>query len=511
MQEYAWNVPEEIPGIGGKQMDISWAPVVGSNLVAAAAAYDAYKNGNNDLVNNLAAGATAGGQALFDQSMFQGLQRLFGTGESYNSDEGIVANMGNVVKSGLSQAIPSLVRQAAQVKDPYQRDLAYSNKGTTFGPFEAYDINSLANNIPGLREDYLAPKVNSQGELMMENQGRSIPMKILEDMILPGKLTEVTSNRLNDEAKRLSEITTNASAYMPKPDRQYVDTEEHTLTNEEWTEYRQRYGKEMTQAGETLLDSDFYKAADDGQKETYLKDVYSAVRSAINSEYTGNDVDGAAKAYKDAGGGEKGTQAVVNYIAAKDIISDAGLSSSSNAAKEVKAAAAEGNLEEAQKIADNAAKTKEILDKYGVSNTSNAGKDVKAAVEAGDYKKAEKLAAEAQKAKEEKAAKEETKAESSDELSSYGLTKPGPSATYQKAKGEIPGLTTQQFASTYKLIDSDGNQGIKQQELLDYLNKYVTSETKAQEIWSAYGGWKNKKGEYKKLIKNKDGSWGSSY
>ena len=488
MQEYAWNVPEEIPGIGGKQMDISWAPVVGSNLVAAAAAYDAYKNGKDDLVNNLAAGATAGGQALFNQSMFQGLQRLFGTGESYNSDEGIVANMGNVVKSGLGQFIPSLVRQAAQVKDPYQRDLAYSNKGTTFGPFEAYDINSLANNIPGLREDYLAPKVNSQGELMKENQGRSIPMKILEDMILPGKLTEVTSNRLNEEAKRLSEITTNASAYMPKADRQYVDTEEHTLTNDEWTEYRQRYGKEMTSAGEKLLDSEFYKASEDAEKEKLLKDVYSDVRSAINSEYTGKEVTGASKAYVEAGGGEKGVDAVISYYAGKDIIEEAGLSSSSNAAKEIKEAANSGDMEKAQKIADNAAKTKEILDKYDISTSSNAGKDIKAAIEAGKPREAEMIAKKAKEVKVEEAKQKETQ----ETLSDYGLKKTSSAKTYEKAKSEIPGLTTQQFATTYKAIDSDHNEGIKQDEIIDYLNSNNVSEADAQKIWSAYGNktWK---------------------
>ena len=509
MQEYAWNVPEEIPGIGGKQMDISWAPVVGSNLVAAAAAYDAYKNGNDDLVNNLAAGATAGGQALFDQSMFQGLQRLFGTGESYNSDEGIVANMGNVVKSGLGQFIPSLVRQAAQVKDPYQRDLAYSNKGTTFGPLDAYDINSLANNVPGLREDYLAPKVNSQGELMKENQGRSIPMKILEDMILPGKLTEVTSNRLNDEAKRLSEITTNASAYMPKADRQYVDTEDNTLTNDEWTEYRQRYGKEMTAAGEKLLDTEFYKAADDATKEKYLSGIYSDVRSAINSDYTGKDVDGASKAYKEAGGGEKGVEAVVNFYAAKDILDKADISSSSNAGKAIKEAALSGDMEKAQKLADDTVKSNEILDKYEIGATSNAGKEVKAAVEAGNIRQAEQLAKKAAaekaakaKAAEAKAAEKEATQATTDDLSSYGLTKQSATSTYEKAKDTIPGLTTQQFATTYKQIDSNGNQGITQDEVIDYLNKYVTSDAKGQEIWNAYGS-----SNWKKIPVLKNGKW----
>ena len=210
MQEYALNLP------GNKQMDIGWIPVLGSNLVAADAAYEAYKNGDGDILSNAARGLEAGGQALFDQSMFQGLQRLFGRGEAYDTDTGIVGNMANVVKSGFGQAIPSLARQIAQVSDPYKRDLAYSNEGTSAGFMDNYDLNSLANNIPILREMVLAPQVNTSGELEKENQGRNVVSKVLEDMILPGKISQVEYSALNNEAKRLKDATTSADAYMPK-------------------------------------------------------------------------------------------------------------------------------------------------------------------------------------------------------------------------------------------------------------------------------------------------------
>ena len=288
MQEYALNM-------GDKQMDISWVPVVGSNSVAAAAAYDAAKNSEGNLFENLETGLKAGGEALFDQSMFQGLQRLFGTGEAYNTDEGIVGNMANVVKSGSGQIIPSLVRQIGQVIDPYQRDLAYSNEGKSFGFFGNYDLNTLANNIPFLRENVLAPKVSTSGELQKENQGRNVASKILEDMILPGKLTKVNYTELNKEAARLKEATTSADAYMPKAVRKNVDTDEHTLTNKEWTEYQQRYYKELTDVGNKILNSDFYTNADATTQVATLKGAYDAVKYAINHEYNGKDVDGASK------------------------------------------------------------------------------------------------------------------------------------------------------------------------------------------------------------------------
>lgn len=352
MQEYAWNVPEAIPALGGKQMDISWLPVVGSNMVASAAAVDAFNKGEGNVGENLTKGVQAGGEALFDQSMFQGLQRLFGTGETYNSDEGIVGNMKNVVTSGVGQAIPSLLRQVAQVGDEYQRDTSYSNKGTSFGPFNTYAINSLANNIPGLRENYLAPKVDTSGNLLKENQGRNLGMKVLEDMILPGKITDVNMSPLAQEASRLSGATENA--FIPKAKRTAIDSEEHTLTNDEWVEYQQNYYKQMTNAGNQIVDGDIYKNADEDAQAKMLHDAYGAIKSAIDSEYTGKEVTGAAKAYKEAGGGDKGVQAVVNYFNAKQLTDEAGLSSSSKAAKEIQEAVASGNTAEANQKASEA-------------------------------------------------------------------------------------------------------------------------------------------------------------
>ena len=349
MQEYAWNVPEAIPFLGGKQMDIGWLPVVGSNLVAAAAAIDAYKNGEGSFGENLTSGLEAGGKALFDQSMFQGLQRLFGTGEAYNSDEGIVGNMKNVVTSGVGQAIPSLLRQIAQVTDENQRDLAYSNEGTSFGPFDNYAINNLANNLPYVRENYLAPKVDTSGNLLQENQGRNVGMKILEDMILPGKLTNVNMSPLAQEASRLSGSTYNA--FIPKADRSAIDTEEHTLSNEEWVLYQQNYYQEMTKAGTQLLDSAIYKNANEETQAKLLNETYGAIKSAINSEYTGKDVSGAAKAYKEAGGGDKGVKAVVDYETAHDIMKNANVSSSSKAAEAIQEAVSKGNMAEAERLA----------------------------------------------------------------------------------------------------------------------------------------------------------------
>jgi hypothetical protein len=308
MQEFAFRYHDKDGN--EKNMDISWIPVVGSNAVAAAAAYDAYKNGEGNALDNLAAGAKAGAQSMFDQSFFQGMQRLFGTGETYNSDKGIGENIANVVKQGTGQAIPSLARQIAQVSDPYQRDVSNSNGGN-------YDLNSIIKNIPGARQALLAPKVGTNGELMLESQGRSLGHRILEDMISPGKVTEIQPDALSDEAKRLSDITGNTDAYKPKASVKKLELEE-PLTNEQIVEYEQKFGDTIDKAGKATINNSYYNSLDTESQENLLKNVYGSVKDAINHEYNGKEDNGGAKAFRSAynlaGGGDAGTQAGIKAV-----------------------------------------------------------------------------------------------------------------------------------------------------------------------------------------------------
>ena len=313
MQEYAFNVPEWSPVYGGQQIDIGWIPVVGSNAVAAASAYEAFKNGEGDFLGDVGKGAKAGANALFDQSMFQGLQRLFGTGESYDTDSSIGQNLLNVVHSGAGQAIPSLARQVAQVMDPYQRDIYNSNPDWHFGTMKNSDINNLINNIPVLRQMLLAPKVDANGDLVRENQGRGLLSKINEDMILPGKITEVNISPLDQEAMRLETLTGEDGAYRPKAGRIDKNPDEvsydergfelappERMSNDEYVAYEQKLQKEVTDMGNAIVNSDFYKSLNPTEQEDVLDKVYKGVKNAVISEYNGKDLTGYGETYANA-------------------------------------------------------------------------------------------------------------------------------------------------------------------------------------------------------------------
>jgi len=76
--------------------------------------------------------------------------------------------------------------------------------------------------------------------------------------------------------------------------------------------------------------------------------------------------------------------------------------------------------------------------------------------------------------------------------SSYGITNNYANEAYAKAKGEIPSLTPQVYANTFKSIDTSGNSKVTQDEVIAYLNNIGASDSQGHQIWAAYGSnnWK---------------------
>ena len=465
-QEYSLNLGN------GRQMDIGWIPVLGSNAVAAAATVDAYEKemakGNKSPVKALAKGLQEGGESLLEQAVFQGMQKLFG-GNSYDTEQGLVGNMVETVKSGMGQGIPALVRQVAQTTDPYQRDLANSNPNLSFGPWDNYDINSYLNNLPILRELTLAPKVGNNGELVKENQGRNFASRVLENMILPGKVTKVETNRLDEEAARLKKATTSAEAFMPRTSRDKVDTAEHTLTNDEWVDYQQKYYGEMTDIGTQIMDSDLYQKSNDAVKVKMLKEAYDAIKDGVNSEYNGKDVDGAAKRYRDAGGGEEGIKAALQYIM------------SGNNEYGLERKAYDKAVEEGEDLTKYKG-YKEALEESGLTDN----KERRNEYEQGGADALNQEASDKQMFKEQ-----------------FNLDAPSVAPTWQKAKSVFPQLQPNEFDKQFReiagLLDGD-DLAIKQDEITKYINNHAAEYKdkngewdmdKVNKTWRAYGsdGW----------------------
>ena len=273
MQEYALSFDD-----GKKNFDVGWVPVLGSSVEAGAAYGDARENGAGFLgATGAAMSQTA--QSIFDQSMLESLSNLLG-GNSYKDENFLTNAAKSAFGSYLGMLPSSLGRQIAQSTDKYERNLG------TYGTNEYY-INSVLNSIPGARQ-LLDVKYDNEGNPVLQNQGRSTGSKILENMLLPGKLTDVNYSELSSEAMRLYDSTGEKKQFVPTASKTDITTDEFTPTTNEINTYKKVLGENNSIGSATLMDSDFYNSLDDNDKVEYLAKIYSDMTQISKKEIIPN-------------------------------------------------------------------------------------------------------------------------------------------------------------------------------------------------------------------------------
>lgn len=469
--EYGFNIPKVVPYYGGKTLDTSDLPVYGPFMQAGSVLAE---NGMSPEASLQAAEAVAGGSAM------QGIRRAFGADSgSYSSQNGVVENLLNTVKSSGSQFVPSLVRQTAQTTDPYKRDLG------EYGTDEYYK-NLVKNSIPVLRQT-MPIKTSVEGEAVLQNQGRSLPEKILENYVLPMNVSEYNPSPLNQEASKLLDETGSAIGFAPKALRRNLrdwDAKANMdYSEEQFRNYKQDLGQLNSVMGHAFINSDFYQSMPDEDKADYLSKAYAAMKNVARLNATGIDTDDKiANAYLEAGGGDKGIDAAIDYMQQKYVFNKYDVSSS-NGSKAVYEDLGEQGIEQFAELKEaldgstSAEDIKDVLDRSGLSASDKA-------------KYYSYLAP-----------------SSSPGANPYGNVagasyKPEKDKSYQKALEYIPTLKPADYYQAKQSIDADNNNSIKQQELVDYMNSYGVAEDEGLNYWSAYG-----QSNWKKKPKYVNGTW----
>lgn len=395
----------------------------------------------NDSVVSKAMGVAGEGvkaalNSWFNASPLQGLQELLSGG--YTGTD-IASNIKKVAVEDFAGAfVPATVNAVAKSIDPVQRNTYDPSNGTSSF------INQQIAKLPGLSKT-LPAKYDTWGREMKyaENKG----MATAQRFVIPGEYSYDKTDNVDKEINRLFEATEGNAAVFPNVAPNKVG--DKTLNNKEISTYQKDMGQRSRKLVEEFIKSDSYKSMSDADKVESLKKLYGVSKAiterdkfdkepAKSSEYKKPMAE-----YDNAGGGEKGVEAIVKYYNAKSTADATGFASNSNASKAIQEDMANGNTQAAEK-----------------------------------------------------------KVDAAQQIQSLGLEKPGPTYTYYNAEKVIPGLTPEKFVSTYKNIDTDGNQGIKQDELIDYLNSHNLSESEGQQIWNAYGN-----STWKTIPSLNDGKW----
>ena len=435
MQEYALN-------LGDRNVSVDWIPVLGNNAVAAAAFYDSFNNPELSLSQRLEQGISAGLKSQFESSALQGLNRFI-AGSGYNNNEGdIVSNAKDTLKSGVTQFVPSLLRQAAAFNDDYRRQLSGANP-------DDYYRNSFLNSLPGERfRESLEPRITMTGEYMEQNPGRTPFQKFMDNFVNPATVTMATPDRVRDEAMRLYQSTGNVAAFQTAVEWKNLKLDGHEPTPEEFTRFQRNAYTAMNEIAGNFIDSDYYQSLNDGDKETALGEIYSAIISVESRNVIDADkstLNGAAKAYDQ--GGEDG---LIDYVIARNALAALGRTNN------------EKNREEIL----------EVLEQSGTDGIQQMVNHSTELSEAG--------------------------------IDTYNLQK-----KYDHAVQTIPSLTPTQFMETWDEIDGmiKANDSVSQDEMLAYLNQNPSSYdlNEVLQYWNAYGDnwsmqpyWDEKDGVWKK-------------
>ena len=251
--------------IGGKSYTYDWTGVPGILLGAAADAYAAGAS-KKDILGEITAGAEGFGNAFLNQSFVQGLNDLFG---GYNASQSIL----NTVVNSPLQLVPTAAGRITRVVDPYQRETYDPNTAKQY-------LNQFASRIPGLSQT-LQPKIDTNGQPMMQYQGRNIPSRIAEASISPGYYGQDQQTPVEKELSRIYQSTGNSSQFPTKVSSTIKrNGKSYVLTPEQYTQYQEIYGQTAMKLLSNTMNSQGYKQMKDDDKAKVLS---SAVTNALNS------------------------------------------------------------------------------------------------------------------------------------------------------------------------------------------------------------------------------------
>lgn len=287
--------------IGGKttSYSVEWAaPVnmpffVGANIYNSANVPEEEKGDWADGVIRFMGASQNMLDPMLSLSCLSGLNDLIQDTKYAADNKEVYKILATMATSYLSQAIPSLFRQAVTA--------SHANKQTTFANDERSEVRGwerVASNIPALGEamGLKADKIDEWGNTVSAG---SAGERVFNSFLNPSTVSQVdksdpTVNEINRLSKTefgdgvVPEVAPKTLTYMDSSGETHKDVR---LTKEQWTDYATTRGQTSKKVLDKLIASKDYQNLTDSGKQAAIKLVY---------EYA--DKTGAIKAMKDHDG-----------------------------------------------------------------------------------------------------------------------------------------------------------------------------------------------------------------
>lgn len=287
--------------------------------------------------------------------------------EEGNIPFGIIGSViGNALTGYATQGIPTLAGQLARTIDPIRRTTDTYSSNPLAAAIEQQARKAM-NKIPFLSM-LNTPYVDARGEQQLnglygyekgDTLGNIAKFRdnLVYQMLSPGYYSDIKQtpgdikgreiyNGLDEQGKPI------------KDDKVFADWRNTKKINGEKLDPKQMYtfrtemGTANRELRNMLAESDWFNELDATKQNEIFKSLNTiADKIGQNAVMPGSvKIEDELKAYVDAGGGEEGFKAIISRLRGQDLVSQSGVSASSNIAKAIKAANEAGDTELAEEL-----------------------------------------------------------------------------------------------------------------------------------------------------------------
>ena len=261
--------------IGDKSFQYDWAQPVSAPFSIMADLYSKSKNNEEQsLQDTILSVLDTPANLVLEQSFMQSIQTVL------NNNDGVVSGLFEAVEELPSRAIPTFMKQIADMIDPVQRTTYDKTSPTNTA------INKVKAKIPFVSKT-LAPTVDTLGREVKKYGGNN---GIFNVFINPANVNSSFVSRSAREIYNLYKATGDKTI-MPRVAGYSLtyNNENYNLTPEERARYQKTMGKYVNSTVEKLLNNSNYERLTDIEKTEIVNQIVSDGNEYAKEEYAKNN------------------------------------------------------------------------------------------------------------------------------------------------------------------------------------------------------------------------------
>lgn len=212
------------------------------------------------------------------------MSMLSGLGSTLKSyDDNLFAGMAtNMGKSYINQFVPTALGQIAKTTDKYERSTTSTKTGTLPKAIDSTK-NQILSKIPGLRKS-LPTKTDAWGNKLEQNN--NVLLRGIENSVFPWTKKDIRTNNVDKELLDLYEKSGEKSVLPGNVQKDLtIDKRKYRLTDEEYSNYKQKYGETSYNLLNKMVSSSSYKKLSNSQKQKAIESAYEYAKEQIKVDY----------------------------------------------------------------------------------------------------------------------------------------------------------------------------------------------------------------------------------